>query len=68
MAIQVGKEKGIPLTSLIFPRNQVNDTYLNLIKDLGIISYRGTEKSWLYQAKNFEQESSFRRALRLIDA
>lgn len=68
MAIEVAKRKNIRLTSLIFPRNQFNDEYLKVCSDLGIICYRGNEQSWIYKAKNEEQESKFRRALRLVDA
>ena len=67
-AIKVAKTYGIHLTSLVFPRNQFNDEYLKICKDLGIICYRGNEHSWLYREKKTEDESLFRRAFRLIDA
>ncbi|WP_284651810.1 polysaccharide deacetylase family protein [Flavobacterium terrisoli] len=66
-AIWVAQKEGIDTTSLIFPRNQFNNDYLNVCKDLGIICYRGNERSWLYAAKNSKKESLFRRAFRLID-
>lgn len=56
------------LTSLVFPRNQFNDQYLKICSELGIICYRGNEHSWLYKAKSEEEESLFRRLLRLVDA
>lgn len=68
MAVVVAKRNNINITSLVFPRNQFNDKYLKVCSDLGIICYRGNEHSWLYKAKNGQQESKFRRALRLIDA
>jgi hypothetical protein len=67
-AIEVGNENEIKITSLIFPRNQTNNDYLKVCAENGIITYRGNEKSWLYNAKNTQLESNFRRALRLIDA
>lgn len=67
-AIKVAEEKGIKITSLVFPRNQHNNSYLNICKDLGIICYRGNENSWLYKAKNDEQETLFRRAFRILDS
>ncbi|MCD1116964.1 polysaccharide deacetylase family protein [Chryseobacterium turcicum] len=67
-AMKVATKNNVVITSLIFPRNQFNEEYLNVCNDLGIICYRGNEHSWLYEAKNGKQESSFRRALRLIDA
>lgn len=67
-ALHIAEKNGIVITSLVFPRNQSNEVYINIIKELGLNSYRGNENSWLYKAKKGEQESSFRRALRLIDA
>ena len=68
MAVQVAKEQGIKITSLIFPRNQFNDKYLQVCSELGITCYRGNELSWLYKAKSGENESLFRRAFRLMDS
>ena len=59
---------GLNLTSLVFPRNQFNEEYLNVCKEVGIICYRGNEQSWLYTAKNNSDERLYRRALRLMDA
>ena len=67
-AIEIGKEQNIKITSLIFPRNQFNINYLQICSELGITCYRGNEHSWLYQAKSGEEESSFRRAIRLLDS
>jgi peptidoglycan/xylan/chitin deacetylase (PgdA/CDA1 family) len=67
-AIKIAKKWGITLSALVFPRNQFNDDYLRICKDLGITYYRGNQYSWLYSAKNKGDETSFRRALRLLDA
>jgi peptidoglycan/xylan/chitin deacetylase (PgdA/CDA1 family) len=67
-AITIADKKGIKLTSLVFPRNQFNDYYLKVCKDLGIICYRGNQNSWLYTARNDNNETLFRRGLRLLDA
>ncbi len=66
-AIAVARAFGIELKSLVFPRNQYNARYLGICAAKGIIAYRGNERSWLYTARNREQESSVRRALRLLD-
>ncbi|MBK9176113.1 MAG: polysaccharide deacetylase family protein [Flavobacteriales bacterium] len=58
---------GIELKSFVFPRNQYNQRYLAICKAHGIMSFRGNERSWLYRARNRDQESRFRRALRLLD-
>ncbi len=67
-AIAIAKRYNIDLKSLVFPRNQFNNDYLKICLELGISCYRGNEQSWLYKAKNEEDESAFRRAFRLIDA
>ncbi len=67
-ACKAAARQGLQLTSLVFPRNQFNDRYIKVIKDAGIICYRGNEKSWIYKALNAEKESLFRRAIRLLDA
>lgn len=67
-AIQIAERKDIQIKSLVFPRNQFNDDYLEVIRSLGITSYRGNERSWMYNAVNGQGEKIFRRAFRLIDA
>jgi len=67
-AQKVAEDKyGLKITSLVFPRNQFNNEYLNVCKDLGIICFRGNEHSWIYEARNTEEESLFRRAIRIAD-
>lgn len=68
MAIQVGKENGINIQSLVFPRNQFNRDYLDVCSKLGIVCYRGNESSWIYEARNGKEDSSWRRLFRLMDA
>jgi len=67
-AFSIAKKYNLTFTSLVFPRNQFNEDYLKVCKGLGIICYRGTEHFWLYKAKSGDNETQFRRALRLIDA
>ncbi len=67
-AIEIAKENGIDLKSLVFPRNQFNESYLKVCKKLGIKSYRGNENSWLYIAKEGQNETYLRRFIRLLDA
>lgn len=67
-AIVLAKKYDITLSSLVFPRNQFNEDYLKVCAELDIICYRGNEHSWLYTAKNANNENKFRRACRLADA
>lgn len=66
-ARRAARESGVELKSFVFPRNQYNQRYLSICAAHGITAYRGNERSWLYRARNRDQESRFRRALRLLD-
>ncbi len=67
-AIVIAKKYGIQISSIIFPRNQFNQDYLQICKDAGLIAYRGNELSWLYRARKGNKESLIRRLFRLTDA
>jgi len=44
------------IKSLVFPRNQWNEEYLSVLSSLGILCYRGNEKSWIYDAVDEEKK------------
>jgi len=67
-AKNIAAKYGVTLTSLVFPRNQFNDTYLAECARAGITAIRGNESSWLYAARNDAGENSLRRLFRLLDA
>jgi peptidoglycan/xylan/chitin deacetylase (PgdA/CDA1 family) len=67
-AKKIAGRMGIEVRSLVFPRNQFNEDYLQCCKEVGIDSYRGNPQSWLYAGRNKNDESRIRRALRFIDA
>ena len=67
-AIKIANDWNLRLTSLIFPRNQLNDYYLKICEELGIICYCGNEKSWLYKAQDITKEKLIRKIFRFIDA
>ncbi len=56
------------LKSLVFPRNQFNNSYLDVCDSLGIKAYRGNESAWFYRATSKDNESWLRRGIRLLDA
>lgn len=66
-AINIARDKGISIKSLVFPRNQWNKEYLSTLSKLGVQCYRGNESSWIYKASGGTDESTFQRALRLVD-
>ncbi|MGC3873529.1 polysaccharide deacetylase family protein [Halomonas sp. GXIMD04776] len=68
-AVKIAKHHNFTIKSLVFPRNQSNEDYLELLPKLGITSYRGTEESWIYKANNNqESKKRSRRAARLLDS
>jgi len=67
-AVNIAASKNITLKSLVFPRNQIHEDYLDVLEEVGICSYRGNEKSWFYRAESNNQETLFKRAIRLLDA
>lgn len=66
-AKKIGLANHINVRSLVFPRNQFNEEYLQCCKEVGIDSYRGNPTSWLYAGRNKNDESLTRRAFRFID-
>lgn len=66
-AIKVANERGLNITSIVFPRNQTNKGYLQVCKSMGITNYRSNENSWIYSAQDSTNESTKRRIFRLLD-
>lgn len=57
------------VVSLIFPRNQFNKNYTQVLIEAGIRNYRGNEKSWIYSpGTSKKMKSPIRRVFRLVDA
>lgn len=67
-AIQIAKLNEVVIKSIVFPRNQFNDDYLNVCKKLGITSYRGNEVSRIYESSSGNKQTLIKRAIRLLDA
>jgi len=59
---------GLPLRSLVLPRNQWNPLYAPVVRQCGFTCYRGPQPSWGYRAQRTETTSLLRRASRLADA
>lgn len=67
-AKKIAAARGIVVRSLVFPRNQFNEEYLSVCREVGIDSYRGNPASWLYSGRTKNDESLLRRAFRFVDA
>jgi len=67
-AIQTAKKAGIATESLIFPRNQYNQSYLKIIEEAGIKCYRGNETHKIYNSINGDYWDFKKRSLRVLDS
>ncbi len=66
-ALRIANKRNIAIETIIFPRNQVQEQYLEVCRKHGIKSYRHNEESWIYLARESKHESLFRRSMRLLD-
>jgi peptidoglycan/xylan/chitin deacetylase (PgdA/CDA1 family) len=66
-AQKLAQREGINLLSIVFPRNQHDERYIEKCKLAGIEIYRGNFPSWMYKAEAKSTESLWKRAFRLID-
>ncbi len=68
MAITVARKQNLVLESMVFPRNQINQSDLTSCFEYGIRTYRGTEQHWMYRSRPAQQQTLFIRFWRLLDA
>lgn len=66
-AKKIAEANNIILTSIVFPRNQINEEYLSVLSNNGISVYRGNPQSWIYKPRKFKAEILFIRLCRLLD-
>jgi len=65
----VAQSFGVPITSIVFPRNQTTSDALVTCKAHGITTYRGTPEHFLYTGKKEQEQTNIvLRMLRLLDA
>jgi peptidoglycan/xylan/chitin deacetylase (PgdA/CDA1 family) len=66
-AINIAKKNALTLQSFVFPRNQTNEAYLQILHKHGFNNYRGNPTSWIYAPRRFRAEVPFIRLCRLLD-
>lgn len=60
---------GIPLKSLVLPKNQFNPEYAASIREAGFLCYRGNQRGNIHEARDRDHaNSNVARVLRLADA
>lgn len=68
-AIAIAAMHGIQLRSMVFPRNQLNPDYADILVSAGISCYRGNQPGWMYQAATSEADKNRRKRIaRFLDA
>jgi len=67
VSLKIAKQHNIVLESLVFPRNQINNEYLDVCKEMGIKALRGNQSNWIYKAKKEEDISIITKGFRFID-
>jgi peptidoglycan/xylan/chitin deacetylase (PgdA/CDA1 family) len=67
-ALTIADQRGVRIRSIVFPRNQHNPEYDDVLVNAGIICYRGNQRSWMYRFSRAGGETPWRRAARLLDA
>jgi len=66
-AIRAANERSVEVRSIVFPRNQHNPDYDQILIDNGISCYRGNQRSRLYQFGRRPTDRPYYRAARLAD-
>lgn len=68
-AVAIARDRGISVTSIVFPRNQVNVDYAAVLRSHGIDCYRGSQRGWMHRPRTTgEATPRAVRALRLADS
>jgi peptidoglycan/xylan/chitin deacetylase (PgdA/CDA1 family) len=66
-AVSIARRRGIELRSIVFPRNQFRPGSEELLREAGIVCYRGNELNWMHRPRPRSRETLAVRAPRLID-
>jgi len=68
-AIAIARKYNLEIKSFVFPRNQCNPDYFDVLQRYGITCYRGNEAAWMYRGRPRDAMQSIgARAARLVDA
>jgi len=67
VAKEIADQRDVGFSSIVFPRNQTAENYIDTCKKYGIKAYRGVEKAWYYQSQAKNDETKVKRAFRLLD-
>lgn len=60
-------KKNLQVSTIIFPRNQINEKYISILKNNGITAFRGNESWNLHRSGSKSLTTKIVRVLRIID-
>lgn len=66
-AVALADRRGWKLRSLVFPRNQVNLSYLGVLRELDFVAYRGNEAGWMFDPRPEQRRRPWLRGARWLD-
>ena len=68
-ASAIAAERGVRLASIVFPRNQHVPAYDPILREHGIVAYRGNPRSWMWRFEGARESASLgRRLARVADS
>lgn len=67
-ALAIARAQGITIESIVFPGNQHNRHYDEVLAAVGLKAYRGTQPFWMYSTSRLSGQTYTKRAARLLDA
>jgi peptidoglycan/xylan/chitin deacetylase (PgdA/CDA1 family) len=65
-ALEVSSLNNIEINSIVFPRNQINYSFLKILQDFNIYCFRGNPSHWAYRDGEINK-TFFKRLYRLFD-
>ncbi len=65
---EIGQQLGLDFTSIVFPRNQLNPSFLAVCKQYGITAFRGNQETYFWNNSPFQKEGLFKKMGRVLDA
>ncbi len=65
--IAIAASAGCKMESIVFPRNQWSEAYVDAITDAGLVAFRGNQGGYMYRSRSGEGNTMLVRGLRLAD-
>lgn len=67
-AVEAARPYGAPMRSIVFPRNQHNPAYDDVLRAAGITAYRGNPRGWMHRPTAGRGETRVLRLARGLDS